>query len=304
MCRPDASEDAMNVAVYTEPSFNDDAKRMLQSVEMTGVANGDLFHLVDEINAAMASSKPRSSAIDHFNIDLDQVGHVLKVLKSIGWERVSSLSPDLRHATLTISDSRRRCHCLQVQFCFDPPLFKCETDLPFCLEFGEEDSLEKIWEAFSNGIDQCQDFWLQMDEIDRKAKILDPLEISRSHRYRRIYLDSCTSMMITVDPMHPRSLPDICIIGSGVSSDQYRNNMNSNVTKWNLDLPLLDNIEALLGVELTQGVVTNEDDLLDQLNCLICLDADKVPCPDQSCKHCSKTFHYECLLKVSGEVYI
>ncbi|KAJ7518163.1 hypothetical protein O6H91_21G057500 [Diphasiastrum complanatum] len=185
-------------------------------------------------------------------------------------------------------------------------------DLPKALELNwwSGAGLKHILSQCRKAIDSFQDFWTVMEDIDRKAWVLEPVHPSRAISFRRIALGGHCSLSITVDALSPRTLPEYRFFGSENSVAPLRMRVINNLNRWKMDMLLLENLESVLELVIpSRQDIGNEDSSAD---CGICYAyfipnayvTGSDPCgeasrPDRVCENlnCGRTFHGACLVE-------
>ena len=104
-------------------------------------------------------------------------------LDGIGWRHVTSLSDDLSQLTLAAQDSAGRRHELHLTF---PPTYPetppvATADLPaaFELRWAAGASLADVLQRFEAALQQNQQLWDSLDDLDAEAWVIEPTAAPR-----------------------------------------------------------------------------------------------------------------------------
>lgn len=73
--------------------------------------------------------------------------------------------------------------------------------------------IQDIHNTFLTNVEMYCKFWDDMDDLDSRVKVIDPIQPSRSHRHRRILLEDNVIIHVIFNPAKPRSLPEISFSG-------------------------------------------------------------------------------------------
>ncbi|OUM59438.1 hypothetical protein PIROE2DRAFT_15041, partial [Piromyces sp. E2] len=83
--------------------------------------------------------------------------------------------------------------------------------------------LSNIVDFYKNVFDKYNEFWSQLEEIDEKTWIIEPINPPRSSNYRRI---------IIVNPSNPRSFPIYQFMGSDELVQKWTKILISRQHQW------------------------------------------------------------------------
>ncbi|XP_018562738.1 E3 ubiquitin-protein ligase FANCL [Anoplophora glabripennis] len=215
------------------------------------------------------------------------------------------LAHDLSKVRISTLDQGRREHSFEISANFDDKnVFSVTSyDLPLDKEeFRKSASLKDIYDELLGTIDTFQPFFEVMDEFDRNCWVLDPEEPKRSCGYRRIWIRENFSVIITLNPVDVSRLPEIKLLGPERLVEEYRSNLNSNISEWEPKNGVFSETLKLLGLEsFPQKPAVEErvpDLLVNSGDCSICFSSrlnDKLPeviCKNKVCENC---YHVECL---------
>ncbi|KAL4430938.1 hypothetical protein ABPG75_006194 [Micractinium tetrahymenae] len=135
-------------------------------------------------------------------------------LDLLGWRHVAALSDDLSSLTLAATDAAGRRHELRLAL---PPGYPAAppiplADLPTALEmrWGPGSGLAAALRQFEAALEQHQQLWDSLDDLDAHAWVIEPSAPPRSALHRRIALGSHVSLALTLDPAQPGALPTDC----------------------------------------------------------------------------------------------
>ena len=229
-----------------------------------------------------------------FYIDL------LKDIEILGWHRLSFIDSEFRELHILTTDGRSRLHTLKVLLHHQHPNKAPEyhSDLPLLFDYAwnAKSTLSDLFDHFNKCVDQLQEFWNVVDDIDINTCVLEPEMPTRSATHRRIALGRSASVQIEVDPRNPHQIPDCQFLGSEPLIGPLKENFAQNMSIWNSSRSFVDNLCAVLEFTLPSRRDTKKEDL--NVACGICyayrLDGET---PDQVCDnpHCSQPFHCACL---------
>ncbi|KAJ8309595.1 hypothetical protein KUTeg_014469 [Tegillarca granosa] len=165
-----------------------------------------------------------------------------------------------------------------------------------------QNTLSDLFKQFEQVIGCYQEFWDVMSDIDKTTWVLEPDNPTYSAIHRRIaigmYMCTNCSIQITVDPKHPRMLPECRFLGADHAVDPLKKNMNSNLHLWILENSLLDNLQLLLGVTFPSQDNSKKEEFSGE--CGICYSYRlESEIPDEACNdtRCGQPFHRSCLFE-------
>jgi E3 ubiquitin-protein ligase FANCL len=237
---------------------------------------------------------------------------IVKELEGIGWNHLVSMDGLLESLILRATDQERREHQISVRISKDYPREapSCSASLPRALQlqWSSDCTLSNVLHQFQLALSPYQQFWSEMDDLDRKAWILEPENPSRAATERRVAVAPHCSIMLTVDPLNPRSAPQLRFLGAENIIAPLRAKCNINLHKWNVNLALRVNLESMLELTLpsSKSAGCQPEDFSGA--CAICYqyrlaDAGKGPSrregaiPDKICDNpkCRQAYHPACL---------
>uniref|UniRef100_A0A5S6QH86 RING-type domain-containing protein n=1 Tax=Trichuris muris TaxID=70415 RepID=A0A5S6QH86_TRIMR len=291
------SDSAVSVAVPSDEQSNSHVKPLfdLQGKDMIS------FRQIEE---AMMNCLDSIRCKDDVMERLQRMEYILSDLSAIGWERVHKMSNNLIDVDLKIIDSDRRPHFMRLHYALSWPVqFTFDVDLPACLQINPKQRAPVAFEAFVNHVDACRDLWNQLKSIDTFACVIDPKQPRYSDVKRQIFLSEHVSMIVTLSPNEPRSLPDIQLIGPESQLKRYHDLMNLNLIHWDKFSGVLENLQKLFGGTLPEldsfSDVNYEDACTVSVGCLICqcsVGADG-RVADLLCDCCHGAYHAACIRK-------
>lgn len=142
--------------------------------------------------------------------------------------------------------------------------------------------------------------------------VFDPINPKPSHMYRRININPCLSLLLTMNPFDSTAIQDMKLFGTDDEVKKYKDIMTENTHKWNDDSTIIENLQTLLNIdELPKPPIDNgqkNDVLIGENDCFICfsfdLDDGETPVVICSNSKCHKNFHASCLYKVTFIIII
>uniref|UniRef100_A0A915HTQ9 FANCL UBC-like domain-containing protein n=1 Tax=Romanomermis culicivorax TaxID=13658 RepID=A0A915HTQ9_ROMCU len=202
-----------------------------QNIELLGVATSGQIKLKgDGTNGNNVPQLDEAFALNYFLSLLDSISakmvpsknymkikHIFSEIESAGWERLSSLSSDLRNAQFEYKDGTY-CHKLDVIF-EDSDLQNIHISsysyhLPITVSVEKPFNLRSLLENFIDAIDQTSSLRAQLAELDEHDFVIKCEGDDRlSSCSRSIFINPTVSMRLTLDPRNPRCLPDFKFIG-------------------------------------------------------------------------------------------
>ncbi|KAF9180047.1 hypothetical protein BGZ50_006486 [Haplosporangium sp. Z 11] len=252
-----------------------------------------LIELIDTLEAILSSKSARGDPVK----SVTYWSYIIDELDALGWHRIAHITQDLSQVQIELCDASQRKHLLTVQF--PPgyptvplkiePLLVPETEselrllkhgyMTGVLTTSQESGLQFAVTQAEKLLDQFQEFWNVMEDIDEKTWVIDPEKPTRADRMRRCALD----------PLSPRSIPETRMFGPTAGIEPMRTKLFQNAALWDRTKLPRENLEALL--ELPNGFPTSTSVTKDEMN----IECGQVP--DQLCSHtkCQQPFHRVCL---------
>ncbi|KAL6595964.1 WD-repeat region-domain-containing protein [Neocallimastix sp. 'constans'] len=227
----------------------------------------------------------------------------------IGWDKISNLKSDLHSLTININDSYNRKHKLNLIFPYNynTEAIEVKADIPEQINNKYYiDELSNIIEFYKNIFDKYNDFWCQLEEIDKKTWVIEPINPPRSSTYRRIIIERKCSINIQINPSNPRSIPIYQLMGSDELVQKWTKILINRQYLWNLNNTIYENLKKILDIDFPQKEKMTLSDISEE--CGICYshyltvnngDKEEMLLPDKQCKNskCSRSFHYKCLFE-------
>lgn len=101
-----------------------------------------------------------------------------------------------------------------------------------------------IFNSFKNEVDSFSEFWDVMDAFDKHFNTL----VTKDSTSRQIMYQGC-SIRIYFDPAAPTAIPK-CLFFGGDVAEELKERWKTNLNKWSLQKPPLDNLETCLSISL------------------------------------------------------
>ncbi|GAB1601959.1 E3 ubiquitin-protein ligase FANCL-like [Argonauta hians] len=225
---------------------------------------------------------------------------LLKELKQLGWDKLVYVGPGFKKLHLSKEDDKGRNHTLKIQLHTEHPHIQpvCVTDLPkiFKFSWSPNSKLLDLYTQFERVIQSYQAFWDAMAEIDKKTWVLEPDKPLYGATFRRIALSSNSSLHVTFDPDEPQNFVQCQFIGAESVVEPLKQNLNSNLQKWDLNESVLRNLENLLEIEFPSPAFTKKEEFLGE--CGICYSYRLgMELPTKVCEgvQCGQPYHQSCL---------
>ena len=273
--------------------------RRLQHATSVGGFVGELREVLERQLAADALAGSLTPALPPAAFYEQLIAEV----NGIGWASLCGLSPSLDELQLTIDDTARRAHVLTLSLPPDyparSPVARAALPAPFELRWapGERPSLAAAAAQFRGALAAHQSLWDELDDLDREAWVLEPKHPTRDVCHRRLALGGHCSLLVTLHPTAPSSLPELRFLGAERSIAPLRRALNSRLAEWRPERRVRLNLQALLGLALPSPVAADAADAADySVECAICYEylLDGEP-PNVACDGCAKPFHQACL---------
>ena len=174
-------------------------------------------------SAAMMQFNPMSSA---------HVATLLREFDSLGWDRVMSVSDDMRTVELQCEDEAGRKHALKItlhpQHPYGAPT--CQASLPepgVQLNWKPTCTIADVVNQFEKRLSEHQALWDMLDDIDANCWVLEPDPPRRSDTYRRVVVASHVSMKIQISADAPRGVCGWHLFGSPRYTASLRDTMRA-----------------------------------------------------------------------------
>ncbi|XP_076643462.1 E3 ubiquitin-protein ligase Fancl [Halictus rubicundus] len=184
------------------------------------------------------------------------------------------------------------------------------SDLPEIPSFGPFEknvsTLNIARNKFKLQVEMLKTAWLNLQQIDKQCRVVDPLQPKPCHLYRRVFLTPSLSMFVRINPLNPTDLPEIKFLGSETEVELKNDFISKNVHNWNPKDCVIDNLMMLLNIEEfpkeeVEERMEDENAIVTDEECCICFSmmSDNELLPDKICSNekCRRHFHTPCLLK-------
>lgn len=221
-----------------------------------------------------------------------------EVEEQIGWDRFLKTNEDFTSLKFVYRDAEQRSHQIIIERKVSSSSLACTVDLPIPVKIKENDSLSSIYQKFIKVVDQCQQFWELLKEIDDNCWVLEPEVNAFRCTYRRIALEGSSSIRVDIDPTQPSTFPECRFVGPSSVVDPLKQNLNKNMSLWDDHEGLLENLRNVLHVKFPSKSSVSKENL--QVECGICYSyqlGDEIPekiCEDA---RCAQPFHTSCLFE-------
>ncbi|KAK4877788.1 hypothetical protein RN001_010294 [Aquatica leii] len=208
------------------------------------------------------------------------------------------LSPDLTAITMKIADEGGRVQSLKISVNTNFNII--EHSLPDKKELlTSYTSLTALYEKFLQAIEELQPYFYIMESLDT-AWVLDPEVPTPKDNYRRIAIDHNVSLIVTVNPWMCNDIPQLQFMGPERLVDDYHFRISSNLSNWDLQGNIIDELVKLLEMETfpVKQVEADETALYNTGDCCICFSLRlNGNLPEINCKNpsCEQFFHTDCL---------
>ncbi|KAH9496141.1 hypothetical protein Btru_012151 [Bulinus truncatus] len=225
---------------------------------------------------------------------------ILEQIQELGWNRLVNIDQNFSFIELAHKDEAGRLHKLKIWLNKQDTTVRpiLETQLPEALSFiwSAKTRIAHIFQEFEVAVNMYQSFWNMMKEIDDNCLILEPKQPNFSSTYRRLAINSSISLQITVNCRQPMTFPKCKFLGDHSASSEFRETLNVNLHRWDVDRSLLKNLQEVLDVDFPGPTDTKIEEV--KVECGICYSHHQNhEIPDIVCedKRCSHTFHQTCL---------
>ncbi|MCO5560407.1 hypothetical protein L7F22_014022 [Adiantum nelumboides] len=235
-------------------------------------------------------------------------------IDTVGWSCVANATSDLTQLKFRIFDGAGREHIIEVSMAIGYPTIPPDAtaDLPCAVElcWNEGATIRTLLDQYKDAILRYQDFWTVMEDLDKMFRIIEPEHPSRSNTFRRLALDGDCSLLLTLDPSAPRSIPECRFFGSEMTVSPLRRKLKSNIHKWSRIKLLTENLIEVFDMVFLPPEEKEQEDM--SVSCGICYTfrlPDHDPAnntfgkegtvPDRACDNgnCARQFHLDCLVE-------
>ena len=222
-------------------------------------------------------------------------GTVLEELLCLGWEKVHSVSANLR--VVTIRSRRERSQELVVTFPPDYPNspLTLEHGLPACWS-PPSSSLSALHSSWEAALQDYRAAWRELEELDRLCWVLDPA--NSNQLARRLAVNSAVSLHVELDASNPSGIPTLRFLGSTEATENLRTCWAENIDLWDDDDPVLTNLERVLDLEFPRSDIEDGQSQPSVVECGICLEESvegQLPCQGCEDEKCDGRYHPTCL---------
>eukprot|EP01132_Coremiostelium_polycephalum_P002832 gene2832-3518_t len=272
----------------------------------------ELKDIIDRISSSTSSSSTNTESITKTTRELkikslpfDVYSLVLSEIDIIGWDNITKIDKSLSQIEVLLKDNKFRRFKIEIKIPDRYPnqIPKIQHHLPNeNLQIPHTNniySLPSIIKLLGQSIEEYQDFFDIMDEIDSNTWVLEPEHPKRSSTYRRIALENHCSLCIQVNPTSPRAFPEDCrFLGSDKNIQPLKNNLNANIKQWDVTKGLIENFQSVLDTKFPLRQNTKAEEFV--IECGVCYAhrlTDSGSIPDIACNNlkCQKHFHNSCL---------
>ena len=254
-----------------------------------------LTKLVDQSKTLESFVENLVSFLEDILVQPTDSKHLLALINQVAnlpSESVKSIDQDFKQIVLKHTDEGDREHHLAIQLDSQPPTYVC--DLPQQLQIDNENtwSCQAVLKSFREVISQYQALWDVLDDIDSNCWVIEPEPFSRGAVHRRIVLKEDVSLIVTLDPSQPTSLPRCRFLGSAKSIQPFQNLLDERVDDWDPALGVVENLGSILDLELLSKPTGGENAI--SIDCGVCYCYDMMgQIPEISCNNetCKQLFH-------------
>lgn len=233
---------------------------------------------------------------------------LLSEISNIGWQKVASITENMRVLDLLVTSSANRTHTINITLPIDYPLHppKCITSLPveFHLDWYPDSTLAALLRQFKEQVEAFRDFFHAMSDLDEHTNILEPEHPTMRETYRRLMLDGHCSLRIDIDPQQPiKGFPECRFLGSEAAITPFKERLNRNIHLWDMSGRTLprENLQRVLEIEFCKSEGENRGEGEGEgTECGICYAYRlEEAVPDVACDlpECGKAYHSKCLVE-------
>ena len=225
--------------------------------------------------------------------------HLLTLIKQVAnlpSDCVKSIDQDFKQVILRHTDESNREHHVAIQLDSKTPTLTC--DLPQELIMSDTWSCQEVLKTFREVISQYQGLWDALDDIDSNCWVIEPEPYTRGAVHRRIVLKGDVSLIVTLDPSQPTTLPRCRFLGSAKSIQPFQNLLDEKADEWDPALGIVENLATILDLELPSK--PTEEDSAISIECGVCYCYEMMDqIPEVSCNNetCKQLYHVDCLVE-------
>eukprot|EP00029_Vermamoeba_vermiformis_P007187 TRINITY_DN3032_c0_g1_i1.p1 TRINITY_DN3032_c0_g1~~TRINITY_DN3032_c0_g1_i1.p1 ORF type:complete len:293 (+),score=6.36 TRINITY_DN3032_c0_g1_i1:107-880(+) len=236
--------------LFTDEPLNDLIKGQEQIIKQRLEQSTDLLsfmvefkHLLDRLSRANKSQAVPNTVF---------YSRLIEEINEIGWSNLAYINHELNALHVKIRDKKNREHVVQIETGPEYPSTapKTTADVPRPIELlwnPKQSNLMDVIAQYQKGVEPFDDFWETMDDLDKNTCVLEPENPRRSNTMRRIAIGKHVSIMIDVNPLMTRTIPEIKFLGSETAIGPLRQSLNSNIHLWNTTLFVRQNLEKSFG---------------------------------------------------------
>ncbi|KAG1657777.1 E3 ubiquitin-protein ligase FANCL [Nymphon striatum] len=276
--------------------FGDSLELIHQRLCSSTSVNSFVIELQDILDKKISSNRNiqmLTSTPEYYAIIFEQ-------LNMLGWKRITDTNIELSEVKVNAVDMNDRSHIMHLTFTDKfpdvAPLMKHEIPLPFEICWKKGSTLCDLYDQFCKVLEHYQIFWNYLDEIDAETWVLEPENPKRNDCFRRIFLGNNASILITLNPKYPSSIPECHFLGSEKIIGPIKRRLNKNIDTWDLTISVLENLSKILNIDFPTKCQLDIEDMM--IECGICYSYRRdVMIPDKTCDNlnCNKSFHSTCL---------
>ena len=228
--------------------------------------------------------------------------HLLVLFKQIANlppESVKSVDKNFKQVTLQETDQGGRTHFVSIQLDSKIPTLVCDLPEQLLMPLNENWSCQDVLKHFRAIISQYQSLWDTLDEIDGTCWVIEPEPFTRESLHRRIVLKEDVSIIVTLDPTQPTSLPRCRFLGSARAIQSLQNLIDERgEEQWDASQSVVQNLADILELELPPKPTEDSEKITIECGVCYCYDMmDQIPeisCNNDSCK---QLYHIGCLVE-------
>ncbi|XP_059624070.1 uncharacterized protein LOC132267041 isoform X8 [Cornus florida] len=234
---------------------------------------------------------------------------VYSEIEEVGWEHLVRLSQDLKFLSFRILDKTGRVHIMEIlldkSYPKCPPSISADVPHIFNLEWSINSRLKDVVQQFQEHLENLQEFWSTVDDIDQSLWVVDPKQLDRAASYRQINIGNECFLMLFIDANDPKSLPEYRFMGADPEVNSLRKLWKRNCRKWKKNKPVPENLAIIMETQLPGPPDVQKNN--QQVECGICY-AQCLPIDDElgarsgsgtdyTCdnNNCKRAFHSLCL---------
>ncbi|KAK2703840.1 E3 ubiquitin-protein ligase FANCL-like isoform X1 [Artemia franciscana] len=233
--------------------------------------------------------------------EIDAIQAIVNDLEKLGFENIQSLT-DFSFVVLKTIDDWERIVTINVTLDSEygsKPL-KFISDVPNFAVDATVASLPVLYDEFCEAVPLYSQFWSVCEAIDDKCWVLEPVPAKMTDTERRVVVDTCTTLKISIDPETPKSFPKIEILGPEESKEKIFKSVNERVDSWDEWDDFVSNLEYVLGVKFPESPSDAMESSSNDPCCSICLVSElEGTYPEIVCdaENCNQIYHKMCFIE-------